>query len=1013
MSKRGLVLSFALLVLALALPLSAVPLDGFGGNGIFMHLLSRHVLAGRAQEAPVEDVLIRGNRRIPESTIKIWISTRQGDPYNPTQIDRDIRALYAQGHFAEVKVYAEDGPKGGKVVTFEVVEWPLILEIKYDGLKSVEVSKVLEEYRTRQIGLSKESQYDPVKAKRAAAVVKDLLADQGHPDATVTFETENISKTAVSLTFKINEGPRVRVAEIEFEGNKVFSSAYLRGQMKYVKQVGLISSIASKDIYHKEKLATDLDRLRVLVYADHGYLQAKFGEPKVVSVGEIDSHPPVPIVGPHIPFLSHKGEGIKIMIPVNEGRQYTAGDVKIEDNTEFSADEIKAVLGIKKGEIVKGTAINTGMENLKKLYGSRGYIQFNPDLGLQWHDSPTDPTKGVADLTFTLEEGKQFTLRRLEFIGNTYTRDTVIRREVLLNEGDRYNKQLWDLSILRLNQLGYFDHIKDDDVTINTNEREGQVDMTVKLQEKGKQSISLTGGVSGITGSFIGLNYSTNNLFGYGETLSMGVQAGNREKQVSFGFTQPYVAGKPISIGFNVYFQDLEFLGQGFGTAITDPTILSLYNSADLFTQKTLGASVSASAPLSYFAKRFRMGRFVKLGISYSFSTTDILNPVNNQTLTPATQLNNPLAQIPINFTQKGVTQSTVTPSIIYNTLNNGLDPTNGKSISAGVQVSGGVLGGKVNTIEPTFEFKSFRPFFASREGKLTKDPKKTRTLGYRFRFAHIQTLGTPFESNSLSFIDGEPLFSRFYLGGDQDIRGYDIRSISPFVPILTTVNTQDVFATNLISQRLPVRPATNPSRISVAPSVIKSFTQMGETFPLPAGQPQPEVPLGADSEMVFNVEYRIPIVGPVAIVPFLDVGSVFNLNQLHDQFVTSEFVLEPNPLNTVIVNSRGKIASQRSINKARSPETPPGSLPPGFRDIEIFGQEQTVEDIALSRIPSGITSIFNDYRYSTGFEIRVQVPVINVPFRLIFYANPNANTSNPFVIERREGVRFSVGRTF
>src|SRR4029450_3867036 len=141
-----------------------------------MHLeLSAH--AARVQNVTVEQVLIHGNRRIPESTVKIWIGTREGDPYNPGQLDRDVRALYAQGHFEDVKVYSEEGTRGGKIITFEVSERPLLLDIKYEGLKSVQQSTVLEEFRKRSVGLSKESQYDAVKAKRAAAVIKELLSN--------------------------------------------------------------------------------------------------------------------------------------------------------------------------------------------------------------------------------------------------------------------------------------------------------------------------------------------------------------------------------------------------------------------------------------------------------------------------------------------------------------------------------------------------------------------------------------------------------------------------------------------------------------------------------------------------------------------------------------------------------------------------------------------------------------------------------------------------------------------
>jgi outer membrane protein insertion porin family len=275
--------------------------------------------AGKTQET-VEQVLVRGNRRIPESTIKIWIGTREGDPYNPTQLDRDVRALYAQGHFEDVKVFAEPGARGGKIITFDVREWPLLLDIKYEGLKSVQQSTVLEEFRKRQVGLSKESQYDPVKARRAAAVIKELLANEGRPEAKVEPVIEEISATAVGLTFKIEEGPRFRVADIEFEGNQVYSDEHLRDNMKLVKQLGLFTTFTSKDIYHKEKLLADLDRLRVLVYADSGYLRARFGEPRVEEVGR---------VGTWVPIFGHKGQGLKIIIPIEEGKQFRAGEIKV------------------------------------------------------------------------------------------------------------------------------------------------------------------------------------------------------------------------------------------------------------------------------------------------------------------------------------------------------------------------------------------------------------------------------------------------------------------------------------------------------------------------------------------------------------------------------------------------------------------------------------------------------------------------------------------------------------
>ncbi len=953
--------------------------------------LTARVLSATAQDVLVEQVTIRGNRRIPEATAKIWIGTREGDTFNPAQVDRDIRALIAQGHFEDVKAFAEDGARGGKIITFEVKEWPLLLDIKYDGLKSIQQSTVLEEFRKRQVGLSKESQYDPVKVKRAAAVLKEMLANEGRPDAKVDPIIEEISQTAVGLTFKIEEGPRYRIAEIEFEGNNVFSDSHLRKNMKLVKQLGLWTTFSSKDIYHKEKLENDLQRIRALVYSDAGYLRARFGEPRVENVGK---------VGNFMPIIGHKGQGLKIVIPVEEGRQYRAGEIKVEDNTEFNAEQIKAILDIKPGDIVKGySKVGKGVENLKKAYGTRGYIQFDANPNLEFKDDPNDPTKGIADITFTMEEGKQYTINRIEFLGNTFTRDNVLRREVLLNEGDRYNQSYWDLSLLRLNQLGYFEQVKEEDATINTNEREGKVDVTLKVQEKGRQQISFTGGVSGVGGSFIGLDYSTNNLLGYGESLSFAIAAGNRQKVFSVGFNEPYLKGRPISLGFNVFYQSYQFFGQGF-QSVTGQNIFQ-FSESSLFTQKTTGISVSTSAPLQYFMPRFRKGRFIRLGLSYSFRNSDIVDPDVNRD----SDVGNDFF---LTFAQQGVTQSTLTPTISYNTLNNSLDPTNGQSLTFGFSVSGGLLGGKVNTIQPYVEYKFFRPFFTSKESRRTLDPKETRTFGLRALFGHIGSFGTPFDSNSLSFIGGTPLFARFFLGGDESIRGYNVRGIAPTAPVRVFQTTRNVFAVDSITQRrLKVRRPSEANGNSITQNVLNNFLVEDDLVVINGIEEFPTF-IGADTQLLLNFEYRIPIVGPVAFVPFLDIGSAFNLKNYSDQQNVSAFV--PNEfLGFERLNPRGQRATQREIRQGGLPEIP-GGLPPGFRFATVRGERQEVRNIMLSQIDGGI---FDNYRYSTGGELRVQVPVINVPFRLIFAWNPNAKTDNTFFFEEKRAIRFSVGRTF
>jgi outer membrane protein insertion porin family len=217
------------------------------------------------------------------------------------------------------------------------------------------------------------------------------------------------------------------------------------------------------------------------------------------------------------------------------------------------------------------------------------------------------------------------------------------------------------------------------------------------------------------------------------------------------------------------------------------------------------------------------------------------------------------------------------------------------------------------------------------------------------------------------------------------------------------------VRATDILTgQTLRVRKPSQSNGNSVAPDVLDRFVvenQIDTTVPnFPAF-------IGGDSQIVLNLEYRIPIIGPLQFAPFFDIGSAFNLRGLSNQFERSEFI--PNQiLGQEILNVRGEAATAREIRKATPPESQ-GGLPPGFKQVFIFGDRQVSRDVQLSNSAHGI---FDNYRYSMGGELRVQVPVINVPFRLIFAWNPNARTAtdiNPFFFERKRAIRFSVGRTF
>ncbi|MFN2498026.1 MAG: outer membrane protein assembly factor BamA [Pyrinomonadaceae bacterium] len=992
----------------------------------------------------VESVDIHGNRRLRKDDILYYIQTRPGDPYNEQQVQRDLQAILALGFFDKTKtrVSTEEGARGGINVIFEVAELPIIRDLQFEGLKSVPESDVLKAFRERRVGISKESIYDPVKARNAIRVLKELLAAKGHPNATIEQRREEVSNTSTALTFVINEGERVRVVEVQFEGNSIFSDGKLRGAMKYVKEAGLITRFKGLDILDREKLEYDLRQVDNYMRSK-GYLQARHGEPRVESVGpRRTGFPILPL-----PFLSSTDEGLRVTVPIIEGKLYRVGEMKIEGNSIFSEEAIRGYIGLQKNDVANGEKIGKALyENLKKVYGSQGFIEYTAEPTPTFKDDPQKPNEGIVDFVITIEEGKQFSLRRLEFIGNTFTRDNVLRREVLLNEGDIYNQTAWEYSIVKLNQLGYFDPIeKDKDADFKTNDEEATVDVNLKVTERGRQQISFNGGLSGIGGSFFGLEYSTNNLLGRGEILSLNISAGNRQRYMQFSFTEPYIKNRPITAGFSLFATTQKFFGEGTflsqnvnaqqGLSGSQFDFLNV-SEENLFTRTSYGATIFASAPLSEFYRKRRFTQFSRIGASYQFSTSSVKDPEVNADPTNTSQF------IPVIYSQPSIITSRGTLSFVYDTRNASIDPTSGREVSLSAAVAG--LGGDVRTYQPTLSYTQFMPV-------RNKRSERPHVFGFRLIASTIGSFATSAKvkgSNSLAFVDGIPIFERFFLGDEFSIRGYNVRSITPLAPLDTFVTTRNVVI------------ASNPSGAPIAvPGVPASLANVGVFTGLTGNNvvqlQRSYTPIGGDTQLLGNFEYRIPIFGrTVSVAAFADVGSAFNLRSKGDQLFSSNFLDDQPFLNTVgfvacdrapggfvfaslstlaacnantdlalvgggaLVMRDNRLITTQELDNARSlgPFDPFTGLPFGFQTVYLRGQAQTNTNVRLSQ---SLFAKLGDIRSSLGAEIRVQVPVINVPFRLIFAYNPNARNDQiidgfPFSFnERKKVIRFSVGRTF
>jgi outer membrane protein insertion porin family len=881
------------------------------------------LLAGAALALAQQDVIsaieVHGNRSVPAEAVRAHIFTRPGDVYDQAAIERDFNSLWNTGYFEDIRFEREATPKGW-ILHVYVKEKPRVKDISYLGINAISKSDILERFKTDKVGLSPESQYDPTKVKKAEVTIKQLLAEHGHQFATIRTEVRPIPPASVGITFVVREGPKVKVGRIKFEGNKHVKSRELRHAMHFLRPIGVPHSIFLENIFAKTYDATKLDEDMELVregLQNRGYFKGNVGEPqtKIRDTGHS---------GFHVPLIqSGAGKAMDITVPIEEGDKYQLGSITFKNNKSYPNSKVlRNLFPIKDGEIFNRQKIAKGLENLKTFYASGGYINFT--------SIPTpsfDEQKKLVSFDIDVDEGKQFSVRRIEFSGNTTTRDKVIRRELVLEEGQLYNEQYWKLSIQRLNQLGYFEQIKPDDPTVterHLDEKEGTVDLTLKLREKGKNQIGLSGGVSGLAGSFIGLSYTTNNFLGLGETLTVQANIGSLQRDIMFGFTEPYLFDRPLNAGFTVYGRKLTF-DQARQSALITGQVLNVsaaqLQSLQNYTQASKGFSLSTSYPLHRSFKR--------VGATYSYDVSSLV------ALTTASKnLFSFLAFSGVSGPNalNGIVTSKILLTYSKNSLDAALYPHSGTEYFLGGEISG--LGGTVRTVRPIVEYKHHFPVQNRRN-----------------------TVGIHFQGSFLSGFGGlvAPPFQRSYMGGENDIRGFDVRSVSPvaFLPTASSVSLRNPDGS--IVPKDPSNPLSGPYTIRIPVDQI--------TFP------------GGDLSLVSNAEYRITIAGPVAIAPFFDFGFDPILRRSQLRINNGQFT---------------------AING------PPGYGCPAEDPIS-FACVGT-QNFQFSQ-NLGILSGTNwQPRASTGIELQVFLPVVNAPFRIYWAYNPlrlNEVTQSPVPITR------------
>ncbi|RUM92885.1 MAG: outer membrane protein assembly factor BamA [Thermodesulfatator sp.] len=473
----------------------------------------------------VAKVQVEGNKRVGTDAIIQNISTTKGQKYDPQKIARDIQALYDMGYFDDIEVDVEDSPEG-KIVTFMLREKPAIRKILFQGNHEIKDDKLKEVMDLKPYSVIKEKAL-----QENAEKIKALYAEEGYAGTTVTVSIKPVSGQAADVVFDINEGEKVHIKEIDFQGIKAFSADDLRSIMEVSAKkpwwtpslrniMGLIKGSAG--VLKWDALERDLGRIAAY-YHNHGYVDAKVGEPKV----------------------KREGADLYITIPVMEGDRYVVGKVDIKQ--EFFKDEkqLLSELEIEKQDYFSQEVLRKDIMNLTSKYSDFGFAHctITPDI-------KKDPEKKAVNILLVVNRGPKVFFDRIAIAGNTRTRDKVIRRELRVMELEPFSGTGLKKSNDRLRRLGYFEDVE---ITPKPGKDEKHMDLDVKVKERPTGTFSIGAGYSSVDSLMLMGEISQRNFLGKGQTLSFKGVLGGSTQRFSLSFFEPYFRDTKFSLGVDLY----------------------------------------------------------------------------------------------------------------------------------------------------------------------------------------------------------------------------------------------------------------------------------------------------------------------------------------------------------------------------------------------------------------------------------------------------------------------------
>ena len=477
--------------------------------------LSKEAAAAVLGRVKVARVAVEGNKRIEMDAILRTIKTRPGDVFSPDGFTADIRAVFGMGYFDDVRVEEKDVP-GGKLVTFIVTERPSVHSVELKGYHALEKDDL-----TPLVDITRGSIVNIFRIEEDIKKIKDLYREKNYYNARVTHEIVPYKENEADITFNIEEGDKVRIKTIKFEGNKAYSDGKLKDIMK-TSEKGFFSFVTSSGSLNPEDMNQDAARLGAF-YSNNGYADAQVSEPQV----------------------DIQGKWAYLLYKIKEGPQYKVGDVQISGDLIAPKEEMEKNLSIKKQKFYSQEAVRADMLALTDKYMDKGYayVEVVPR-------KDADPDKLVVNLNYTIKKNQQVYFEKIIITGNSLTRDKVIRRELPVYEKGLYSGSLLKRGVQNITRNDYYEDVKVDTVKGSADDK-----MILKLGvvEKPTGSFTFGGGYSNSDSFFVTASVAQRNLFGRGQTLDLKGTVGGSTTRYSIGFTEPWLFDTHVSFGVDLY----------------------------------------------------------------------------------------------------------------------------------------------------------------------------------------------------------------------------------------------------------------------------------------------------------------------------------------------------------------------------------------------------------------------------------------------------------------------------